>query len=348
LLYCKNRKALKEIKYDSNVEAASTCDLDKFRADVLSGLSLTPKRLSSKYFYDKKGDELFQRIMECPEYYLTRCELEIFQWQTNQLATRISGKSAEPFDLIELGVGDGTKTRFLLNELIETKTNFNYLPIDISGNILSELEHSLSHLDSLNITLLQGEYLDMLKEASRMSGNRKVVLFLGGNIGNMDIKEAKAFCQNVRSMLLPGDLFIIGFDLRKDPHRILNAYNDKLGITRKFNLNLLQRINKELDANFEIDKFAHYPTYDPHTGACKSYLVSSLKQDVRIGDTVIPFQEGECVFMEISQKYSFSEIELLAANAGFSVIENLSDRKNWFVDSVWSASSSQSQPLSIL
>lgn len=342
-------KALKHNRFDSiALEDTYIGDLEKFRIDVLTGLSSNPKRLSSKYFYDKKGDELFQRIMACPEYYLTRCELDIFQNQTDKLAALLSNGSSLPFDLIELGVGDGIKTRFLLDELIPTKVNFNYLPIDISANILAELETNLSHLESLNIKTLQGEYLDMLKEASRISGNRKVVLFLGSNIGNMGMNDAKQFCQEVRSLLRPGDLFLVGFDLRKNPQTILNAYNDKQGITREFNLNLLQRINNELGADFEIDRFIHYPTYDPPTGACKSYLVSSVKQTVRIGDNTISFKEGEWIYTEISQKYSLSEIKSLAVDSGFAVLENLTDKKDWFVDSIWSASSLQGFATSIL
>lgn len=340
---------MKQAKYDwIAIEETGAGDLEKFRAEVLSGLSSNPKRLSSKYFYDKKGDELFQRIMISPEYYLTRSELEIFQYQTEHLANLIGNENSEAFDLIELGVGDGTKTRFLLKELLQKQINFNYLPIDISGNILSELEHNLSDLDGLNVKTLQGEYLDMLKEASRISRNRKVVLFLGSNIGNMDMNEAKQFCQNVRTMLRSGDLFLIGFDLRKNPQTILNAYNDKLGITREFNLNLLQRINNELDADFGIDDFTHYPTYDPHTGACKSYLVSSRKQTIRIGNAEVSFKEGEWIYTEISQKYSPNEIKSLAENSGFTVVENLADKKHWFVDSIWSASSSRNLAISIL
>lgn len=342
-------KSLKQNKYDSiTLVDPYISYLEKFRLDVLSGLSSSPKRLSSKYFYDKKGDELFQRIMACPEYYLTRCELDIFQNQTGELAALLSNGSSQPFDLIELGVGDGIKTAYLLNELVQTKANFNYFPIDISANILSELETNLSYLESLNITPLQGEYLDMLKEASRISDNRKVVLFLGSNIGNMDMNDAKCFCQEVRNLLRPGDLFLIGFDLRKNPQTILNAYNDRQGITREFNLNLLQRINNELDANFEVDQFIHYPTYDPHTGACKSYLVSSVKQTVRIGDTSISFKEGEWIYTEISQKYSLNDIKSLAVDSGFAVLENLKDKKHWFVDSIWSVSSLRGLATSIL
>jgi dimethylhistidine N-methyltransferase len=342
-------KALKQTKYDSiAIEETGADDLDKFRAEVLSGLASNPKRLSSKYFYDRKGDELFKRIMKCSEYYLTRCELEIFQSQKAELASLIANVGALPFDLIELGVGDGTKTHLLLRELLQTEINFNYLPIDISGNILSELEKNFSDLDGLKINALQGEYLNMLKEASRISNNRKVVLFLGSNIGNMHMNEARQFCENVRGVLQPGDLFLIGFDLKKNPQTILNAYNDTLGYTREFNLNLLQRINSELDADFEINDFKHYPTYDPHTGACKSYLVSIRKQSVRLGDIVIPFDEGEWIFTEISQKYSLDGIKQIAVNSGFSVLKNLTDKKHWFIDSIWSASASGNIATSIL
>jgi L-histidine Nalpha-methyltransferase len=340
---------LKQNNYDSiAIAEIRTDDKEQFRSDVIKGLLSNPKRLSSKYFYDKKGDELFQRIMDCPEYYLTRCELDIFQNQTAEIASIISSVGNLPFDLIELGVGDGTKTRFLLSELLQTQISFNYLPIDISGNILTELKQNFSSLQGLNITTLQGEYLDMLREATRISNNRRVVLFLGSNIGNMDINAARQFCQDVRSLLEPGDLFLIGFDLKKNPQTVLDAYNDKSGYTRDFNLNLLHRINTELAADFDIDLFNHYPTYDPHTGACKSYLVSSRNQTVRIDNSEIHFKEGEWVYTEISQKYSSADIKELALNSGFSVLKNLTDKKHWFVDSIWTASASRNTATSIL
>lgn len=333
-----NLKSLEQNKFDIlEAKAPGIHNPEQFRTEVIDGLTSTPKRLSSKYFYDKKGDELFQQLMESPEYYLTRCELDIFQNQRKELATLIVGDNPEPFDLIELGVGDGFKTQFLLRELVERKTNFNYLPIDISGNILSELESNLSHLEGLRIDPLQGEYLDTLQEATTKSENRKVVLFLGANIGNMDMKEARKFCQQVRALLQPGDLFLIGFDLRKNPETILNAYNDKKGITREFNLNLLQRINNELDGEFDMDQFSHYPTYDPISGACKSFLISKMDQQVKIGTTEVTFKEGEWIDMEISQKYSQHEIADMAEKSGFAVIGSFSDKKNWFVDSVWAA-----------
>ena len=184
---------------------------------------------------------------------------------------------------------------------------------------------------------LEGEYFQMLAEATKMSVNRKVVLFLGGNIGNMPADEAQHFCRRLRSLLEPGDIALIGFDLKKNPHTILDAYNDKAGLTRAFNLNLLDRINRELDGNFNVDKFSHYQTYDPESGACKSYLVSTIRQTVRIADVTISFCEGEWIFMEVSQKYNVNEIEKLATASDFLIMQNFLDSKQWFMDSVWTA-----------
>jgi dimethylhistidine N-methyltransferase len=322
--------------YQVDAEVATDAH-QEFLADTLKGLHSSPKYLNSKYFYDSRGDALFQAIMECPEYYLTNCESEIFSEKTDSLVEAIVGHNTSTFDLIELGVGDGMKSRYLLSELLEQNIQFNYLPIDISGNVLSQLKDNLSELTELSITCLEGDYFEMLAEASKTSRNRKVILFLGANIGNMSLKDAQNFCQKVRFFLQPGDIMLNGFDLKKNPQVILDAYNDKAGLTKDFNLNLLHRINNELGADFDVSQFAHYQMYDPHTGSCKSYLVSNVQQRVRIADTVIEFEEGEWVFMEISQKYSIENIEKLAVLSGFSIKSNIFDSKQWFVDSVWIA-----------
>lgn len=322
--------------YQINTEIAADSHKE-FLADTLKGLESNPKHLSSKYFYDSRGDALFQAIMECPEYYLTSCESEIFSRKTESLVEAIVVKNTSAFDLIELGVGDGVKSKHLLSELLEQHIPFNYFPIDISGNVLSQLKSNLSDLTDLNITCLQGDYFDALAEASRTSGKRKVILFLGANIGNMSMKDAQNFCQKVRSCLQPGDIMLNGFDLKKNPKVIIDAYNDKAGLTKDFNLNLLHRINNELGADFDVNQFTHYQMYDPHTGSCKSYLISNVNQRVRLGETVIDFKEGEWIFMEISQKYSIRDIEKLAVLSGFSIKSNIFDSKQWFVDSIWIA-----------
>ena len=310
----------------------------QFYQDVIAGLKATPKYLNSKYFYDANGDKLFQDLMNCEEYYPTDCELEIFTQQTAELCkAMINGGDA--FDLIELGAGDATKSTFLLKYLLEQKADFNYLPIDISDNVISYLNITLPvTLPGLQMTGLNGEYFDMLKKAASLSNRRKVVLFLGSNVGNMPVSQAEDFCREVRNHLSPGDMVLIGIDLKKNPKTVLAAYNDKEGITKKFNLNLLERINRELDADFDIAKFDHYPVYEPETGACKSYLISLADQQVSIGGKEhIHFLKDEYIYMEISQKFTVMQTNQMAENAGFKPINIFFDNKKWFIDAVWLA-----------
>lgn len=309
--------------------------VDQFRSDVLNGLRNTPKKLSSKYFYDKTGDHLFQQIMAMPSYYLTRCELDIFKNKTDELIDLLIPGN-EPFDLIELGAGDAMKSTYLLEQLIRKGINFTYMPIDISGNILSILHKKLSsQLPELKITCLEGDYFEMLQKAASLSDRRKVVLFLGSNIGNMTPEEAEDFCLHLNSNLSQKDRVLVGFDLKKNPHTILEAYNDKEGITASFNLNLLTRINNELGGNFDLKQFQHYQTYDPVTGACRSFLISLISQDVTIGNTKISFEENELIDMEISQKFSPGKIRDLAQKSGFTITGEIKDSKKWFVDTIW-------------
>lgn len=308
---------------------------DSFSSDILKGLSAHPKKLSSKYFYDKTGDRLFQQIMAMPEYYLTDCELDIFQNKTEELAKAISHIN-ESFDLIELGAGDAMKSSYLLKNLVDKGTDFTYMPIDISGNILSVLQENLNKkLPELKIVPLEGEYFDMLDKATALSKRKKVVLFLGGNIGNMENEEARHFCSEVKRKLNPGDLFLVGFDLKKNPKTILAAYNDPAGITASFNLNLLTRINRELNADFKLENFQHYQNYDPISGACRSFLVSLCDQEVHVGSRLFHFKRDEWIDMEISQKFSEQDIKKLAVDAGFHILVEIRDAKSWFVDSVW-------------
>lgn len=303
--------------------------------DILAGLSASPKKLQSKYFYDAAGDRLFQEIMNCPEYYLTNCEMEIFSEQKQELAAILTDQF-KSFDLIELGAGDATKSIHLLQQLLQNKVDFTYLPIDISTNVIEQLQQRLPEtLPGLQMHGLNGDYFDMLKEARQLSDRPKVVLFMGSNIGNMPVKGASAFCTALRHELSPGDLVIIGFDLKKNPKTILAAYNDAAGITKNFNLNLLTRINRELDADFNVSNFDHYPVYDPETGACKSFLVSLIAQEISINSTKIKFEENELIDMEVSQKYDLQEVSVMAANSGFASVENFFDGKKWFVDAIW-------------
>ncbi len=316
---------------------ASNNKTNTFYADVIAGLQSTPKHLNSKYFYDAVGDKIFQELMDCPEYYPTNCELEIFSTKTAALGQSIIG-DGDAFDLIELGAGDATKSTHLLKYLQDQHVDFTYLPIDISSNVINYLTVKLPlSIPGLKMNGLNGEYFDMLKKAASLSNRRKVVLFMGSNIGNMPVNEATEFCKVLREHLNTGDMALIGFDLKKSPKIILAAYNDSEGITKRFNLNLLLRINRELDANFDVTQFDHYATYDPETGACKSYLISQKNQLVTIGKETIRFIKDEYIYMEISQKFTIMQTDQMATNTGFRPIDRFFDIKKWFVDTVWMA-----------
>jgi L-histidine N-alpha-methyltransferase len=309
----------------------------QFCNDVLAGLTATPKYLEAKYFYDSRGDELFQEIMNSPEYYPTNCEMEIFTQQTEALASAIIADGSA-FDLIELGAGDATKSTHLLRHLLDNKADFTYLPIDISGHVINYLNEALpATLPGLQLTGLTGEYFDMLKQAAEISDRRKVVLFLGSNIGNMPVEDAESFCAELRRHLSPGDSVLMGVDLKKNPKIILAAYNDAQGFTRQFNLNLLTRINRELKANFDTAQFEHYPMYDPETGACKSYLISLTDQQVQLCDETIVFKKDEYIYMEISQKYTLEQTKEMAAKTGFEPVNHFFESKEWFLDAIWMA-----------
>jgi L-histidine N-alpha-methyltransferase len=306
-----------------------------FYKDVLDGLRAENKYLSSKYFYDETGDKLFQQIMASPEYYPTRCEMEIMQHQSGKMA-KLFMEESPAFDLVELGPGDATKSWFLLRELQKERAAFTYYPIDISSQVIGWLEDKLpATLPGIRMQGLNGDYLEKMHQLNAFSPNRKIVLFMGANIGNMNIQQATHFCRQLRDNLQPGDLLLIGFDLKKHPRTVLDAYNDRQGITRAFNLNLLRRINRELGGDFDIEQFDHYPVYDPVSGACKSYLISLKAQEVHIGDKTVSFRENEAIHMEISQKYTLEETELLAMQSEFEPVHTFFDSKKWFADVLW-------------
>lgn len=309
--------------------------VNSFYKDVMTGLSSPHKYLQSKYFYDPAGDELFQEIMQSPEYYLTGCEEEIFVNQTKAIASLFLKRLAE-FDILELGAGDATKSTHLLRYLSERRERITYYPVDISENIVRLLEAEIpQRIPGLQMSGLNGEYFDMIQECYQVSKRRKVVLFLGSNIGNFSIEEAERFLLMLNQQLAFGDIALIGFDLKKSPRQILAAYNDRLGVTKAFNLNLLRRINRELDGDFDITKFDHYPTYDPVRGTCKSFLISCEDQKVHVGEQCFNFYRNEPIWTELSQKYSEQEINKLALHCGFTPIANFYDSRHWFVDSVW-------------
>ena len=308
-----------------------------FASDVFEGLSGNPKRLSSKYFYDDEGSRLFQEIMKLPEYYLTRSETEIFSKQTNEIFNAFDATDGE-FDLIELGAGDGTKTSLLVDYFLKHGATFRYVPIDISSealNFLTEKFHS--EFPSLDIQTEHGDYFTTLETFKETSDRRKIILFLGSNIGNFSKENANKFFKHLGEVMNPSDRLFIGFDLHKNPKTILNAYDDSQGMTPKFNLNLLKRINRELGADFNIDEFSHYASYHPLERAARSFLISRKKQTVKIKalEKSFEFEKWEPIYMEVSQKYNLDMIESLASDSGFEVVENLFDENRFYTNSLW-------------
>lgn len=319
------------------MESSTSTELSHFAEDVLRGLSSTPKELSSKYFYDDEGSRLFQEIMKLPEYYLTGSENEIFSHQTETIF-RAFANGNNAFDLIELGAGDGTKTAVLVEHFLKQNVDITYAPIDISQEALDGLTEKFNReFPALKMHAMNGDYFKILESLKNTSGRRKVLLFLGSNIGNFGREQAVAFFRSLRAVMNGDDVLFIGFDLQKDPHVIAAAYDDAAGVTARFNLNLLTRINRELGGDFDIEKFAHYANYRPVEGSARSFLISREKQTVRIGalGRSFEFDPWEPVFMEISQKYSPKMIEELAAESGFEIKQNFYDSRSYYCDSLW-------------
>ena len=307
--------------------ADSFTERDAFALDVLVGLSSPRKALSSKYFYDSRGSELFQEITQLPEYYLTEVESEILDTHRDQIAGHLRG---EPFNLIELGAGFSDKTTTLLRHFHRCRLEFQFVPIDISESATRQLVETLKReLPECEVHGLVGEYFDGIKWLNNRSRRKNLVLFLGSSIGNFTHSEACLFLRNLWNSLNPGDLVLIGFDLKKDIDLLLKAYNDAKGITSAFNLNLLERINRELGGQFDIAKFRHFGTYDVFSGGMESYLVSVERQTVfieAIGRS-FTFEPWEPIHTEYSHKYLVSDIETLSAETGFEIVGHLPRRK---------------------
>ena len=315
--------------------------LSELARHVAEGLVRNPKTLSSMYFYDDAGSRLFQQIMELPEYYPTRTELAIFRVHGAAIVAALGGGegAAHEFSLVELGAGDGAKTKLLLRELLATAPGFTYAPVDISAGAMSGLVQALGdELPALHVVPVVETYAEALRQLPARPG-RKAVLFLGSNIGNFGPAEQLDFLRQLAAPLGPADRLLIGFDLRKDPRRIRAAYDDSQGVTAAFNLNLLSRLNRELGADFDLTYWQHYTDYNPLNGAVRSFLVSTRAQSVHLvalGLTV-EFAAWEAIHTENSYKFSQAQIVALAAEAGLRVLQVFSDAAGDFADVVLAA-----------
>lgn len=291
--------------------------LGDFSEDVRSGLTSSPKRLSCAYLYDEAGSKIFEEICDLPEYYLTRAETEILRSQ----AEDILDDAPDDLTLVELGSGSSTKTRVLIEAYLKRHAKLHYVPIDISREMLEQSSGELlADFPGLRVTALAAEYMAGLHALKDVAPGPKLVLWLGSNVGNFERPDAAAFLREVRRDLTPNDRLLMGIDLRKDRDTLEAAYDDAQGVTARFNLNLLQRINAELGADFDLTGFRHRATYNEAAGRVEIYIDSLRDQDVRIDelDLDVSFKKGESMHTENSHKYGLREIDLLAEAAGYT------------------------------
>ncbi|HXR17871.1 MAG TPA: L-histidine N(alpha)-methyltransferase [Terriglobales bacterium] len=286
-------------------------------ADVRLGLTKSgQKELPSKYLYDSVGSALFEVISVLPEYGLTRADERLLRRHSEEIVARLT----PPTTVAELGSGSGKKTRWML-EALSRHQHISYCPIEISRAALTMCERELSDIDSVSIVGFEREYLDGLLEvaARRRTGEQLLVLFLGSTIGNFEHPADVKFLRQMREILQPGDALLLGTDLSKPIHQLLGAYDDSLGVTAAFNLNLLARINRELDADFVLSQFEHVAKFNQDVGSVEMHIRSLKKQTVAIpaAELSVTFCEGETIWTESSHKYSLGEVFRIAEKAGF-------------------------------
>ncbi len=304
-----------------------------FAKDLIEGLSSKNKHLSSKYFYDDSGSKIFQEIMEMPEYYLTSSEFEILSLQAKQIIDAVNFN--QPFNIVELGAGDGMKTFKLLEYLVNHNIDFYYVPIDISQGAMNSLVDKLkAKLPTLNIHPRVGDYFEVLSKENVQTTIPSLLLFLGSNIGNYDNDEAVRLLSLFNKNMKDGDKLLLGVDLQKNPITIKNAYDDPYGITKRFNLNLLSRINREFDGDFRLDDFDFYCHYNPENGEVNSYLISLRKQSVFLKklNKEFHFNYDELIWTELSKKYNLNEINELAQTTNFTAEQHFLDCKHYFTN----------------
>lgn len=312
--------------------------VDEFAKDTFLGFNKTPKTVESKYLYDSNGSKIYEQIMDLPEYYLVKSEFEILDKYKSEFADFIG--QDERINLVELGAGNGYKTNLILKEFLNKGINFEYVPIDISESAMDDLCSSLNKkFPNLHTNGIVADYFDSMKYLKQQNSMRNFVLFLGSNIGNFLYDNAMEFLYKLWTVLHDGDYLLIGFDLRKDLHKMIGAYNDSKGVTAEFNYNILRRMNKSLGANFDISKFAHYEPYDVFTGAMTSYLLSLEDQEVYIKKLKksFSFKKWEPIHVEQSYKYTEEDIDNLASTTGFEVIEKFYDSNHYFCNALWQA-----------
>lgn len=321
---------------------------NQLASDVLVGLSAQMRKIPSVYHYDDTGSALYSEITELDEYYPTRTEQSIMEANKDDIAVFASGLDVSdiphPFHLVELGAGDGRKTRVLLNHFISRKLPFDYVSVDISEGALRDQAKRLAASDvdlseessMSGVRLLTADNIQGIRTL-RHSQSRVLVMFLGSSVGNMYDDEIVEWLGKVWQVLRHGDMLYIGFDLRKDPAVISRAYNDSHGITAAFNLNILERLNSQLAGNFSTPDWQFFSWYNAFNGHVTSVLQARRDNRVTLGKLrrSFDFEATDTIETEISRKFRLTDIERYASNSGFDVVRHFLDEKRWFVDSLW-------------
>jgi L-histidine Nalpha-methyltransferase len=307
-----------------------------FADDVRRGLTAQLKTLPPKYFYDALGSYLFEAICHLPEYYLTRAETEIFQ----RHATEIVAQLPDFTSLVEFGSGSAVKSRYLISAALARQESLHYQPIDISPEILRQsAEALLENYPGLSITGYVCDYLQQMPPLERRTDGQVLVLFLGSNIGNYTSADERTLLKQMRQIMQPGDGLLLGADLRKSREMLEAAYDDALGVTASFNLNVLLRINRELGGNFDLKQFAHRAVFNDAQSRVEIYLVSRVAQVVQLDalNLNLEFQSGETIHTENSYKYDARQLADLASNTGFRPLRTWLDEHGLFSSNLWLA-----------
>jgi dimethylhistidine N-methyltransferase len=311
------------------IAASTSSRLAALAHDVRAGLTNNPKHLSCCYFYDGEGSLFFEEICALPEYYLTRAEREILEARAAELASLFQACPT----LVELGSGSAAKTRLLIEALLKRYQTLRYVPIDICRVMVEQSSlQLLEDYPGLEVLAIAAEYREGLRHLQAAVAGPRLILWLGSNVGNLHRPEAIRFLQEVRGTMTAVDALLVGIDLRKERPLLERAYDDSQGVTADFNLNLLDRINRELGGHFDLNAFAHRAIYNEGPGRIEMYLVSKLDQSIRIDnlDLEIPLSAGEAIHTENSYKYSLAEIASLAAGAGLRMASQWLDAQGQF------------------
>ena len=301
---------------------------DAMALEVREGLSATPKRLPAWLFYDELGSELFEQITGLPEYYLTRTERSILE----RFASGILEQAGPSLTLVELGAGTASKTCILIEELLQRQSRTVFYPIDVSPSALDEAVRQLGRqFPNLRVNPIVADYTGGVPALSRISG-RKLVLYIGSSIGNFEPPDAIRMLRRIRQTLRPGDALLLGADFAKSPKILLPAYNDSQGVTTAFNKNILARLNRELDADFNLDLFRHIALWNRRQFRMEIYLESTQAQSVFIPalDMDVSLEPGERIHTENSYKYTDEMIESILRQGGFTREQTWCDHKKWF------------------